>query len=112
QIRARYVIDCSGRHSVIGRQLGLKLTYPNLQKFSCYAHFHGVEREEGIDEGLTRLIRADRHWFWMIPIDSQRISVGVVMDLADFKARKMSPEETLEWAFRDSALMTKRMQHA
>jgi flavin-dependent dehydrogenase len=112
KIRAQYLLDCSGRHSVVGRHLGLKLTYPHLQKFSCYAHFENVEREDGIDEGLTRLIRAKRHWFWMIPLDSKRTSIGVVMDLADFRSRKLSPEEMIEWAIRDSAIMSTRMRNA
>lgn len=112
EIRAQYLLDCSGRHSVVGRHLGLKQTYSHLQKFSCYAHFEHVEREEGIDEGLTRIIRAEGHWFWMIPLDATRTSIGVVMDSADFRSRKMSPEETIEWAVQDSAVMSKRMRNA
>ena len=109
-IRASYLLDCSGRHSVVGRHFDLIDSYPNLQKFSCYAHFEGVQREEGIDAGLTRLVRADDHWFWMIPIDAQRTSVGVVMDTATFKARRLTPEAMLQWAIDDSAVMTERMQ--
>lgn len=111
-IQARYLLDCSGRNSVVGRHFGLKVSYPHLQKFSCFAHFEGVQRDEGIDAGLTRLVRADRHWFWMIPLDEQRTSIGVVMDLADFKARKLSPEEMLNWAIQDSPVMAERMRDA
>ncbi|MHA3774234.1 NAD(P)/FAD-dependent oxidoreductase [Verrucomicrobiota bacterium sgz303538] len=112
QVRAKYLIDCSGRSSVVGRHFGLKVSYDHLQKFSCYAHYVGVQRDCGIDAGLTRLIRADRYWFWMIPLDEKRTSIGVVMDLADFKARKLSPEEILNWAIEDSPLMRERMQDA
>jgi flavin-dependent dehydrogenase len=110
QIRAAYVIDASGRNSVVGRHFGLKVSYDNLQKFSCFAHFSNVQRDEGIDAGLTRLVRADKHWFWMIPIDETRTSVGVVMDLADFRGKKLSPEETLNWAIEDSPVMRERMR--
>jgi flavin-dependent dehydrogenase len=109
EVRARYVIDCSGRHCVVGRHFNLKISYAHLQKFSCYAHFENVERESGIDEGLTRLIRAGTHWFWMIPLDAKRTSVGVVMDLAEFREKRMSPEQLLEWAIDDSAVMQERM---
>lgn len=112
EIRAAYLLDCSGRHSVVGRHFGLKTTYPNLQKFSCFAHFEGVQREGGIDEGLTRLVRAEDHWFWFIPINAKRTSVGVVMDIADYKARKLTPEAMLQWAFEDSAVMRERMRDA
>lgn len=111
-VRARYLLDCSGRNSVVGRHFGLKTSYAHLQKFSCFAHFEGVQRETDIDAGLTRLVRADHHWFWMIPLDEKRTSVGVVMDLADFKARKISPEEMLNWAIQDSPLMAERMRDA
>ena len=111
-IRARYLIDASGRNAVVGTQFQLKTTYAHLKKFSCYAHYEGVQRDDGIDATLTRLVRADGHWFWLIPLDDRRTSVGVVMDLADFKARRQSPEATLDWAIRDSAVMRERLAAA
>jgi flavin-dependent dehydrogenase len=112
EIKARYVVDCSGRNSVVGRQFGLKVDYPDLRKFSCFAHYEDVQRDEGIDAGLTRLVRADDHWFWLIPLDERRTSIGIVMDSADFKARKLSPEETLAAAIDASAVMRERMNSA
>jgi flavin-dependent dehydrogenase len=112
EIRAQYVIDASGRNTVIGQQLGLKQAYDHLKKFSCFAHFEGVQRDEGDDAGLTRLVRAKNHWFWLIPIDETRTSIGVVMDVSDYKALKKSPEATLDWAIEDSPLMTERMRDA
>ncbi|MCX6977761.1 MAG: NAD(P)/FAD-dependent oxidoreductase [Verrucomicrobia bacterium] len=83
---ARYLIDASGRNTLLGSQLQLKKTYPHLKKFSCYAHYSHVQREDGIDATLTRLVQAGRHWFWLIPLDAHRTSIGLVMDLADFQA--------------------------
>ena len=62
-----------------------------------------MQRDEGIDAGLSRLVRGDRYWFWFLPIDEERTSVGVVMDSADFKAWKCSPEEALQRAIERSA---------
>src|SRR5438874_2276604 len=45
-IRARYVIDASGRTSVLGRQFKIKKTYDHLQKLSIFAHYDGVWRSE------------------------------------------------------------------
>jgi flavin-dependent dehydrogenase len=112
EIRAKYVIDASGRNTVIGQQLGLKNAYDHLKKFSCFGHYEGVQRDEGNDAGLTRLVRAKNHWFWLIPIDDTRTSIGVVMDVTDYKVLKKSPEATLEWAIEDSPLMTERMRDA
>jgi 2-polyprenyl-6-methoxyphenol hydroxylase-like FAD-dependent oxidoreductase len=71
-----------------------------------------VQRDEGVDGGLTRLVRGRNYWFWLIPLDATRTSIGVVMDVADYRALKKSPEEALKWAINDSALMTERMRDA
>src|SRR2546423_12748624 len=67
-IRARYLIDASGRTSVLGRQFKIKKTYDHLQKLSIFAHYDGAWRPEGIDGTLTVLIRAVCRWFWLIPL--------------------------------------------
>jgi flavin-dependent dehydrogenase len=41
-IRARYLVDASGRTSVLGRQFKIKKTYAHLQKLSIFAHYDGV----------------------------------------------------------------------
>lgn len=112
EVRAKYVIDGSGRQSVLGRQLGLKHDYAHLKKFSCYAHYDHVQRDEGIDAGLTRLVQARGHWFWLIPLTETRTSIGVVMDTADFRARKATPEAVLAAALEESPLMRERMARA
>jgi len=112
EVRARYVIDASGRNSIIGNQLRLRRPYPNLRKFSCFGHFTGVQRDDGIDGTLTRLVRGEGFWFWLIPLDAERTSVGLVMDAATFRARKLSPEAMLDAAFEASPLMKERMSAA
>ena len=112
KVRARYLLDCSGRNAIVGQKFDLKARYAHLQKFSVFAHYEHAQRDEGREGTLTRLIRAKAHWFWMIPIDETRTSVGVVMDSADFKAMRKTPEETLAWAIEDSALMRERMRDA
>jgi len=112
EVRARYVVDASGRQTVIGQQLGLKHSYEHLRKFSCFAHYADVQRDDGIDAGLTRLVRARDHWFWLIPIDRTRTSIGLVMDSAAFRRRKQTPEAALDEALAQSALMRERMRDA
>ena len=54
EIEAEYLLDCSGRHSVIGTRLGLKREYAGLQKFAVYAHYVGRKQPSGIDGTLTQ----------------------------------------------------------
>jgi flavin-dependent dehydrogenase len=110
--RARYVIDCSGRNSILGAKFSLKTSYPHLQKFSVYAHFEGVQRDLGRDGTLTRLVRDGRRWFWLIPLDDHRTSVGLVTDISAFRAAKLSPEAAFQQAIAESPLMAERLASA
>ena len=111
-VRARYLIDASGRSSVVGSHFKLKQSYTHLQKFSVFAHFEGVVLDEGIDRTLTRLIRSHDRWFWIIPVTETRTSVGVVMDSATFKKLRQSPEDALEQSLREQPVMQMRMRDA
>lgn len=112
EIRASYVLDCSGRNAVVGSQFDLKRSYDHLQKFSVFAHYEGVQRDEGRDGTLTRLVRGKRSWFWLIPIDARRTSIGVVMDIADFRAARVSPQAALENEIAAAPVMHSRMAAA
>src|SRR6266699_1141645 len=111
-IRARYVIDASGRTSVLGRQFKIKKTYDHLQKLSIFAHYDGVWRPEGIDGTLTVLIRAVDRWFWLIPLTDERTSVGVVLDSDTFRKSKLSADDFLEQALAEQPTIAKRMTKA
>ena len=111
-ISARYVIDASGRNSVIGNHFQLRETYQHLQKISIYAHYEGVEGEEGRDGTLTRQLRALDRWFWYIPLSTERSSIGVVLDTAVFRRARKTPEEFLDEAIAEQPFLMQRMVHA
>ncbi len=108
-IRARYVVDASGRNSVIGNKFKLKKSYQHLQKLSLFAHYEGLEREEGIDATLTRMVRTLQSWFWVIPLENDRTSIGVVLEAADFKSSGLSAEEFFERAIAEQPLVRNRI---
>ena len=109
ELRARYVIDASGRNSVVGSHFKLKKNYAHLQKLSLFAHYDGVTRDSGIDGTLTRLVRALDRWFWMIPLTEERMSIGVVLDATVFKTSGLNPEEFLERALAEQPVIANRM---
>ena len=108
-IRARYVVDASGRNSVIGNKFKLKKSYQHLQKLSLFAHYEGLEREEGIDATLTRMVRTLQSWFWVIPLENDRTSIGIVLEAADFKSSGLSAEEFFERAIAEQPLVRNRI---
>jgi FADH2-dependent halogenase len=111
-IRARFLIDASGRHTVVGQHFKLKKGYPNLNKFSVFAHYDDVQREPGMDGTLTRMVRAGDRWFWLIPLGETRMSIGMVMDTAAFKQLRQSPEEALQIAIDEQPEIQNRMTRA
>src|SRR5437667_9225807 len=111
-IRARYIIDASGRASMLGRQFQIKKTYSHLQKLSIFAHYDGVWRAEGIDGTLTVLLRAVDRWFWLIPLSAERTSVGVVLDSEAFRNSKLRAEDFLEQALPEQPISATRMTDA
>src|SRR5207253_3363538 len=111
-VRARYLIDASGRNSVLGTKFGIKKSYDHLQKLSIFAHYDGVWRAEGIDGTLTVLVRAVDRWFWLIPLTAGRTSVGVVLDSETFRKSKLSAEDFLEQALAEQPTIAKRMTNA
>ena len=111
-IRAKYLIDCSGRNRVVGTQHQLSRLYPNLQKFSVFAHFEDVDQPKGDDGTLTRMVRATDRWFWMVPLSTTKVSIGVVMDTVKFKSLRLSPEQALECAIQEQPMVNEWMKRA
>ena len=111
-LEAKYVLDCSGRQTVLGNFLKLKKSYDHLQKFSVFAHYENVDRPSGIDGTLIRMIRGLDRWFWMIPLTPTRMSIGVVMDTVTFRGMKLSPENALEVCINEQPTILERMTKA
>jgi FADH2-dependent halogenase len=111
-IHARYLLDCSGRQTILGNFFKFKKTYDHLQKFSVFAHYENVDRPAGIDGTLIRMVRGLDRWFWLIPLTPTRMSIGVVMDTGSFRAMKLPPEKVLEQCINEQPLMLKEMTKA
>lgn len=112
EIRASYLIDASGRNSIVSSMFKLKKKYEHLQKISIFAHFDGVVRDPGRDGTLTRMVRAIDRWFWVIPLAGGRTSIGVVLDAEVYKKSGLTAEEFLENAISEQPLLSERMQNA
>ena len=96
RVRARAVVDASGRAGLLSRRFGLRLDEPGLANVAIFSHFAGVPRAEGRRAGDIRIVaRADLGWFWMIPISDDLMSVGAVLPQPAFKALPRVEPETL-----------------
>jgi flavin-dependent dehydrogenase len=81
EIRARAVVDATGRDSMLSRRFGWKQPDKDLNKVAVWSYFKGAKRDPGLDEGATTVAYVpQKGWFWYIPQHSDVVSVGVVGD--------------------------------
>lgn len=94
QVRARFVVDASGRQRLLQRKLGLSAPSPHKIN-AAWWRFRGeydVERMTDTTNPAWRPPTQERRWFstnhlmgtgywvWMIPLSSGNTSVGIVTD--------------------------------
>ena len=93
-VTARWVIDASGRESPLATEPRRPLdpvAFP--KRLAIYTHFHGVARRPDRMAGATIVVRLEDGWFWIIPIDAERTSVGLVTTATALRASGLSPTE-------------------
>jgi flavin-dependent dehydrogenase len=79
EIRARVVVDASGRDSLLSRKFGWKDKDPDLNKIAVWSYYRNAMRDPGLDEGATTVAYVpQKGWFWYIPMSGNTVSVGVV----------------------------------
>jgi flavin-dependent dehydrogenase len=110
--RTRYVVDATGRDTLLGSQLRLKRRNPSHQSAALFAHFHGVERRQGDDAGNVSVYRFEHGWVWMIPLRDGCVSVGAVCSPDYLKQRDVSKDEFLMRTLRGIPDVWKRMADA
>ena len=85
-LRARLLVDASGRGTFLGSKLRIKRNDPELRQFAVHGWFEGVERgpAEVADWIHLHVLPGPRAWAWQIPIREGVTSVGVVTGDAGF----------------------------
>jgi len=78
EFTGRYLIDASGRDTVLSRQLNSKRKNPQHQMAAIYGHYSNVERRSSKDAGNISIYWFQHGWIWMIPLPDDIMSVGCV----------------------------------
>lgn len=113
EISSQWILDASGRDAFLGRQLQLPKTDLGLpKKFATFAHFRGVKRNDAPYHGHITIVRLDFGWFWMIPLDAEKTSIGLVQTLDHFKSTGLTPGECFEHVVSTSTELQRRMAGA
>src|ERR1043166_1113980 len=112
KFRGSFLLDASGRGNFTGNQENLRIMHPKLKKLALFAHYEGVMLDEGKPAGDTVIVRLEDKWFWIIPITATKVSVGVVMEQAEFAQAKQAPAEVLNRLCDSCTVMRARMKNA
>jgi flavin-dependent dehydrogenase len=87
QWRAAFIVDASGRDTVLASQMGAKERNPRNDSAAIFGHFSGARRLEGQAEGNITIVWFEHGWFWFIPLADGTTSIGAVCPAAFFKNR-------------------------
>lgn len=80
EVRADVVVDAAGQSCLIQDRFNLREWDPVLKKAAVWTYWGGAYRDTGKDEGATIVMQTEgkQGWFWYIPLNGDKISVGVV----------------------------------
>lgn len=99
QAQARWIVDGSGRTSVVGQALKIPKSDLGMpKKLAVFSHFKNVLRNDGDAAGHITIVRLEHGWFWFIPLDDEKTSVGLVQTIDSLKAQGLKPEESFQHA--------------
>ncbi len=88
EVQARYLVDASGRDTLLGSKLKLKRKNADHQTAAIFAHFEGVRHRDGEDAGNISIYRFEHGWAWFIPLRDGVMSVGCVARPEYLKQRR------------------------
>jgi len=92
--RVRMVVDCSGRHTLLGRQLDLRVSDDVFDQFALHSWFDGYDRgPDRADYIWVHFLPVSNSWIWQIPITDTITSLGVVTQKANFSGKKEDREK-------------------
>lgn len=95
RIRARFVVDASGRDTFLANHFGMKHRNKKHNSAAIFGHFAGAKRLEGEVEGNISLFWFDHGWFWFIPLADGNTSVGATCWPYYMKTRKTDTSQFL-----------------
>jgi FADH2 O2-dependent halogenase len=98
-VSVRMVADASGRHTVLGNQLKLKIKDPVFDQYAIHSWFGNFDRgavaRSEAESGYIHIhfLPISNSWIWQIPITDEITSVGVVTQKANFAGSKQERED-------------------
>jgi flavin-dependent dehydrogenase len=116
---AQFLLDATGRDSYLAKRMKMRHAHKDLNNFAVFAHYVGVERYQGRDEGdITIGLLPDRSWSWIIPFKGEKTSIGVVastknlpngLDLGEYMEQALFASPRVEKIMKNSERVSEFM---
>ncbi len=97
-VTARMVVDASGRQTLLGNQLKLKVRDPVFDQYAIHSWFEGYDRrvmagsEKMAEYIFIHFLPMSNTWLWQIPISEGVTSLGVVTQKSNFAKSRLERE--------------------
>src|SRR3984893_16936088 len=95
EYRGDMVFDCSGFAAVIPKKFNLRREN-TLKRMAVFGHYRTVPLNEDVKKGWFVGQMVYNGWIWLIPLEPDLISIGVVIPVEDYKNAQQSPQAFLE----------------
>ena len=89
------VFDCSGFAAVIPRKFNLRREN-RLKRMAVFGHYRTIPQNEDVKNGWFVGQMVYNGWIWLIPLEPDLISIGVVIPVEEYKKAQESPQAFLE----------------
>lgn len=109
---ASFMMDASGLTNFTANRESLREYYEGHKKIAIFGHFQNLDMPQGEEYGDILIIRRKNSWFWMIPLEANKTSVGLVMDKDDFQALNQTPQQAYASAVASTPAVSRRFTHA
>ncbi len=109
---AQILLDASGQNTVVGRHLQTRRLLPHLKKVAYFGHFRNVQHPSGEAAGVISIVLCEEGWFWLIPLDAERTSIGLVMDETLARKAGVPARQMLRWGIERCPVMAQRCRRA
>jgi flavin-dependent dehydrogenase len=110
--RAAFLIDASGRGNLTGNQEGTREMHPQWKKLAVFGHYLNVALDAGEAGTDTVIVRLRDKWFWIIPLNAEKTSVGLVLDKDEFAKEPGTPQQVLQRWIQSSPPVRRRLSNA
>ncbi len=109
ETNAAFLIDASGRGTLVARHARTRCMDPELQNYSAFTYVKGAARASGRAAGDITIVISPEGWWWLIPLSNDVTSVGMVAPTRTLEG-KQPDEDYFDKKLAESSYLMARLE--